>query len=105
LGRVRERGEPREDLVRLQAALQAACPDCADLSRFATGFSPHLSVGQAGSAEEAQRLRDAWQRAWEPVHFKLLTVALLRRHQNNPFEVERSIHLGARPKKAPFLVE
>src|SRR4051812_31067998 len=46
--------EPKDDLVRLQAALQAACPDCDDLARFAAGFTPHLSVGQAGSANEAQ---------------------------------------------------
>src|SRR5581483_712431 len=54
--------EPGEKLVALQAALQAACPDCDDLSRFAAGFTPHLSVGQAGSAQEARRLRDEWQR-------------------------------------------
>jgi 2'-5' RNA ligase len=53
--------EPREELVRLQAALQAACPDCDDLCRFATGFTPHLSVGQVGSSDETQRLRDALQ--------------------------------------------
>jgi len=51
--------EPKEDLIRLQAALQAACPDCDDLSRSAHGFTPHLSIGQSGSVEEAQRLRDA----------------------------------------------
>jgi 2'-5' RNA ligase len=41
--------EPREALVRLQAALQAACPGCDGLSRFVAGFTPYLSVGQAGS--------------------------------------------------------
>jgi RNA 2',3'-cyclic 3'-phosphodiesterase len=50
--------EPRENLVRLQAALQGACPDCDDRSRFPASFTPHLSVGQAGSAEEARKLRD-----------------------------------------------
>jgi 2'-5' RNA ligase len=90
--------EPREALVRLQAALQAACPDCDDLSRFAAGFTPHLSVGQAGSAAEARHLQDAWQRTWEPVHFELLTVALLSRQRETPFEVVRSIHLGPSPK-------
>jgi 2'-5' RNA ligase len=42
--------EPREALVRLQAVLQVACPDCDDPARFAARFTPHLSVGQAGSA-------------------------------------------------------
>jgi 2'-5' RNA ligase len=90
--------EPREALVRLQAALQAACPGCDDLSRFAAGFTPHLSVGQAGSAEEARRLQDAWQRTWEPVRFELSAIALLRRHPETAFEVERWVPLAARGK-------
>jgi 2'-5' RNA ligase len=81
--------EPKEDLVRLQAALQAACPGCDDLSRFAAGFTPHLSVGQAGSAEEAKQLQDAWQRSWEPVRFEVSAIALLRRGAETPFEVGR----------------
>jgi 2'-5' RNA ligase len=87
--------EPSEDLVRLQAALQAGCPECDDLSRFAAGFTPHLSVGQAGSAEEARRLQDAWQRTWEPIRFHLSVVALLRRGPETPFEVETWIPLAA----------
>jgi 2'-5' RNA ligase len=86
--------EPREELVRLQAALQAACPGCDDLSRFAAGFTPHLSVGQAGSAEDALRLREAWQRAWEPVRFPLAAIALLRRGPDTPFAVARWLALG-----------
>jgi hypothetical protein len=43
-------------------------------------------------------LRDAWQRGWEPVHFNLSAVALLRRQRGTPFEVVRSIHLGPNPK-------
>ena len=90
--------EPKEDLVRLQASLQAACPDCDDLSRFAAGFTPHLSVGQAGSAEEAKRLRDAWQRTWEPIRFEVSAVALLRRGPDTPFEVGEWVPLAANPK-------
>ncbi len=66
-------------MVRLPAALQAACPDCDDLSRFAAGSTPHLSVGQAGSAEEARRLQNAFQATWEPIRFEMSAVALLRR--------------------------
>src|SRR5262245_42595213 len=91
--------EPSEELVRLQAALQAACPDCDELSRFAAGFTPHLSVGQAGSAEEAQHRRDNWQRAWEPIRFELSAVALLRRQRATPFDIERGIPLAARAKE------
>jgi 2'-5' RNA ligase len=90
--------EPKEDLVRLQAALQAACPDSDDLSHFAAGFTPHLSVGQAGSPQEAQQFQDGWQRTWEPIHFELSAIALLQRGPETPFEIERWVPLGANPK-------
>jgi 2'-5' RNA ligase len=86
--------QARDDWARLQAALEAACPDCDDLSRFGSGFTPHLSVGQAGSAGEAQQLRDAWQRTWEPIRFMVSAVALLRRERDAPFEIERWIPLA-----------
>ena len=38
--------EPRERLVGLQRSLQREFPECDDVSRFATGYLPHLSVGQ-----------------------------------------------------------
>jgi 2'-5' RNA ligase len=95
--------EPTNELVRLQAALQAACPDCDDLSRFAAGFTPHLSVGQARSTEEAQKLADALQAGWQPVRFEMCAVALLRRERDTPFEIERWIALDSfsRPETAP----
>lgn len=86
--------EPKEDLVRLQAALQAACPDCDDLSRFAAGFTPHLSVGQASSPEEARRLLDAFEATWKPICFELSAITLLRRQHGTPFEIEQQIPLA-----------
>jgi 2'-5' RNA ligase len=90
--------EPKDDLVRLQAALQAACPDCDDLSRFAAGFTPHLSVCQATSAEEARRLQDACQRTWDLLRLELSAVALRRRLQDIPFAIGRWIPLAAKAK-------
>lgn len=86
--------EPKEELVRLQAPLQAVFPGCDDLSRFVAGFTPHLSVGQARSADEAEQLRDAWQRLWEPIRFELSSLAVLRRQRDTPFEVETLIELA-----------
>jgi 2'-5' RNA ligase len=91
--------EPKEDLVRLQAALQDACPDCNDLSHFADGYTPHLSVGQAGFPEEARRLQADWQRSWEPIRFEHSAVTVLRRQQATPFEIERRIPLAATSSK------
>jgi 2'-5' RNA ligase len=88
--------EPKDNLLQLQAALQAACPECDDLSRFGAGFTPHLSVGQTRSAEEACQLRDDWQRTWTPIRFELSAEALLWRRRETPFEVERRIPFTGR---------
>jgi hypothetical protein len=77
--------QPREALVGLQAALQAACPECDDLSRFAAGFTPHLSVGQAASAQAARQLLADLQAAWQPLRFEVRSVAMLRRGGDDPF--------------------
>lgn len=88
--------EPKDDLIQLQAALQTDCPECDDLLRFAAGFTPHLSVGQAGSAEEARQLQDDWQRSWTPIRFQLSAVALLKQQRETPFEIEKWIPLATR---------
>lgn len=87
--------EPKADLIHLQAALQAACPDCDDLSPSSAGFVHHLSVGQTNSREEAQRLRDEWQRTWQPIRFELSAIVVLRRDQETPFEIDCRIPLAA----------
>jgi len=40
--------EPAERLRHLQDALQKVVPDCDDVRRHSGGFTPHLSIGQAG---------------------------------------------------------
>ena len=45
--------EPAEPLVRLQAAMLSAVPECDETSRYAGGFTPHLSVGQAPGRKAA----------------------------------------------------
>jgi 2'-5' RNA ligase len=86
--------EPREAVVQLQAALQAACPDCDDQSRFPAGFTPHLSVGQAGSADEARRLIAGLQATWQPIRFDLSAIALIQRGRESPFAVDHWIPFG-----------
>jgi RNA 2',3'-cyclic 3'-phosphodiesterase len=85
--------EPAEELRQLQAALQAAFPDCDDLGRFPAGFTPHLSVGQFASVRDCERLREQLLANWEPVTFVLNEVALLARGEASPFVVERWIPL------------
>ena len=86
--------EPRHALVTLQAALQAVCPAYDEQSRFATGFTPHLSVGQAASPAARQHLLSVLQAAWQPVQFTLAAIALIWRESDGPFEVAHTIPLG-----------
>jgi 2'-5' RNA ligase len=86
--------EPAENLRQLQAALQAAFPDCDDLGRFPAGYTPHLSVGQVASVADCQRVREQLQAAWQPLVFLLTEVALLAREVDGPFCIEQRVPLG-----------
>ena len=87
--------EPREAFVRLQAALQEAAPDYAHTSRFAGGFTPHLSVGQSGSAERVAEFLANLSGTWTPLVFQVSEVSIIAREGNGPFEVVRTLKLGA----------
>ena len=85
--------EPREPFVRLQAALQQAFPAYDEQSRFAAGFTPHLSVGQVWK-RDVPCVLEALQSAWEPVRFRLTEVAVICRDVTGPFHVTHRISLG-----------
>jgi len=82
----------------LQAALQAAFPAYDEQSRFAAGFTPHLSVGQAASPAARQHVLSVLQAAWQPVQFMLTAIMLIWREAEGPFEVAHTIPLrGPQP--------
>jgi RNA 2',3'-cyclic 3'-phosphodiesterase len=86
--------EPHYTFVTLQATLQAAFPAYDEQSRFPTGFTPHLSVGQASSPRGRQQLLETLQTSWQPVQFTLTAIALIWREAAGPFEVAHTIPLG-----------
>lgn len=88
--------EPREALVRLQAALQSAVPDCDDTARHAEGFTPHLSVGQVRGHEPLARLKSELQEHWSPLAFAVNEVNLIWRNPppDDVFRVDRAVRLG-----------
>jgi 2'-5' RNA ligase len=71
--------EPARALKELQKALLETVPDCDDVTRFAGGFRPHLSVGQIRS-QEAHALCAKWQATWQPLVFSLSHVYLIWRN-------------------------
>lgn len=86
--------EPAGAVARLQAALQAACPECDAQSRHPSGFTPHLSVGQARDADQLQSLRGSFQSGWAPIRFEVTAVSLIARPEDGPFEERLRIPLG-----------
>lgn len=86
--------EPREALGHLQATLHTVFPVCDDLSRFADGFTPHLSVGQFRSRQTLQRVLDSLQASWQSLRFPLTAIALLRRQAAEPFQVAHWVPLA-----------
>lgn len=88
--------QPTDPICRLQNRLLACCPDCDDANRHASGFTPHLSMGQAHSREEAERLVGQLRTFFNPVTFEVRDVAMIRREaaRDARFEVDRLIPLG-----------
>lgn len=88
--------EPKEMLMTLQTTLWRAFPDCDDSRRFASGFTPHLSVGQANDREQMQNLIAALSSDWAPITFKVSAVSLICRDDppDDVFRVARTISLG-----------
>ncbi|MEQ8465042.1 poly(A) polymerase [Coleofasciculus sp. E1-EBD-02] len=83
--------QPPDALYQLQVVLQQLFPQCDEQSKkSAAGFTPHLSVGQFPTAQEAK----AQLSSWHPVSFLVDSVALISRRGDQPFKVRYRIHLG-----------
>ena len=87
--------EPANALKDLQKALLETVPDCDDVTRFAGGFTPHLSVGQFRS-QEAHTFCVNLQAAWQPLAFTLAHVNLIWRNDppDDVFRIGHVLSLG-----------
>ncbi len=82
---------PPGALHQLQAVLQKLFPQCDEQSKkSAAGFTPHLSVGQFRTPEEARSQLPSWH----PISFPVDSVALISRRGDEPFEVRYRVALG-----------
>lgn len=83
--------QPPDALHQLQAVLQQLFPQCDEQrKKSAAGFTPHLSVGQFPTAQEAREQLPSWH----PVSFLVESVALISRRGDEPFEVRYRVQLG-----------
>ncbi len=87
--------EPARALKELQKALLEIVPDCDDVTRFAGGFRPHLSVGQTRSHEARAFCADL-QATWQPLAFTLPHVYLIWRNDppDDVFRIGPVLSLG-----------
>jgi len=87
--------EPARALKVLQKDLLEIVPNCDDVTRFAGGVTPHLSVGQTRS-QEARALCAGWQATWQPLAFTLAHVYLIWRNDppDDVFRMGSVLSLG-----------
>ena len=88
--------KPSDATVELQREIASEFPDCDDVSRFSNGFRPHLSVGQARTPAELDKLLADLAEGWEPIQFEATEVAMIWRGEKtgDVFRVARTVRLG-----------
>ena len=81
----------------LQIQLSDAFPDHDDVRSFSSGFTPHLSVGQARGVDACMRLQETLQQNWSPLTFLADRVSLIWRNEapDDVFRVYKEIMLGS----------
>lgn len=89
--------QPGAKVDRLQEALSLAFPDYDDVRGFKTGFTPHLSVGQAASRADCLEVLRTLQEAWTPISFKVDQISLIWRNDppDDVFRLYRTVLLGS----------
>jgi 2'-5' RNA ligase len=88
--------EPHETVVRLHEAIWQVVPDCDEVRRHASGFTPHLSLGQAHGKRALGELLAELESSWRPVRFRASEISLIWRNDppDDVFRVGQSVQLG-----------
>ena len=88
--------EPPDKVIELQKKLLEYVPECADVSKFKTGFTPHLSLGQIKGKLNLNSIKKELEQNWKPISFIVLDIVLIWRNKENtrdPFKVIEKISL------------
>jgi 2'-5' RNA ligase len=86
--------EPEAAFRELQSVLQAKVPDCDDVAKYESGYTPHLSLGQSHGPPELQRRLADVRSSWAPLTVPVKEIALIARLGEAAFFVDRVIPLG-----------
>ncbi|MCP4520810.1 MAG: DUF504 domain-containing protein [Cytophagales bacterium] len=77
-------------LVHLQSIIQDCFPQCNEQLKGLQGFTPHMSIGQFSTKEEAFKKLPQWN----SINFPVESIAFISRKGNLPFEEKYRIYLG-----------
>ncbi len=88
--------KPKEKLVQFQSQFVRQFSECDDLNRKSSGYTPHLTVGQAESQSSLMSLRKNLQTNWEPLIFEVNKISLICRDDPpfDTFQIAQEIPLG-----------
>lgn len=89
--------EPADEIINLHASLLQDLPDYNDTNRFASGYTPHLSVGQF-EHEAIEESLNRLQSSWKPIHCNFKSISLIYRspETDDRFVVEENFHFKER---------
>jgi len=85
---------PPDKIIELQKKLLEYVPECDDVRKFKTGFTPHLSLGQIKGKSNLHSVKKELEYNWKPLSFIVKDIALIWRNKENPrdpFEVIENV--------------
>ena len=89
--------ESKEPIIDLQNSLLNLVPDCDNVKRFKSGFTPHLSVGQVKGKSLMLELKNGLQASWNLLVFEVNEICFIWRNvpPDDVFRVSHRIKLNA----------
>jgi 2'-5' RNA ligase len=86
--------EPRVEIDALHERARALFPDCLDVTRHESGFTPHLSVGQARGDGELDRVLADVRRRWRPLSVRVDRISWVVRRPAGSFVTRTAVVFG-----------
>lgn len=85
--------EPADLIIQLQADILKLVPDCNDVNKYKSGFTPHLSVGQIKGEENMLKIIPTLQKEWIAIKFLLDKIYFISRENTKTSQFEISTQI------------
>jgi 2'-5' RNA ligase len=88
--------EPPGLINKLQSEILKIVPDCNDVNKYKSGFTPHLSVGQIKGKQKLMNVISSLQKSWRNLSFLLDKIYFIHREniKSAQFEIAKLILLS-----------